>query len=43
MNNRKIDKILSLSPLVIAALVPVGRYIFGKILKKKKEKQIKQK
>lgn len=41
MNNRKIDKIISLSPLVVAVLVPVGRYIFGKVLKKKKEEKNK--
>lgn len=37
MKNRKIDNIISLSPLVIAVLIPVGRYIFGKIMKKKKD------
>lgn len=39
MKNKKIDTIISLSPFVIAILVPVGRYIFGKILKKKNEEK----
>ena len=43
MNNRKLDKIISLSPLVIVVLVPVGRFVVGKILKQKKEKQLKTK
>lgn len=39
MKDRKIDKLISLSPLVIAALIPVGRFVFGKILKKQKEQK----
>ena len=39
MKNRKIDTLISLSPLVIAVLVPVGRFIFGRILKKQEEKE----
>lgn len=37
MKNRKIDTIISLSPFVIALLVPIGRYIFGKLINKKEE------
>lgn len=43
MNNKKLDKLISLSPFVIAVLVPVGRFVVGKILKQKKEKQLKTK
>ena len=41
MKNTKLDKIISLSPLVIAVLIPVGRYVFGKVLKKEKIKKSK--
>lgn len=39
MKDRKIDKLISLSPLVVAVLIPLGRYVFGKILKKQKEEK----
>lgn len=41
MKNTKLDKFISLSPLAMAVLIPVGRYVFGKILKKQKAKQSK--
>ena len=41
MKNKKLDTLISLSPFVIAALVPIGRFIFGKILKKQSKKNEK--
>lgn len=37
MKNKKLDTLISLSPLVFVVLVPVGRYFFGKIIKKQEE------
>lgn len=37
MKNRKLDNIISLTPFVILALIPIGRFIFGKIIKKQEE------
>lgn len=42
MKNKKIDTIISLSPFVIALLIPVGRYIFGKVINKNKDKSDKK-
>lgn len=42
MKNKKLDTIISLSPFLIALLIPTGRYIFGKILKKSKNKLNKE-
>lgn len=41
MKNTKLDKIVSLSPLALAILIPVGRYFFGKIINKQKQKKDK--
>lgn len=38
MKKNKLDTIISLAPLALAVLVPVGRYIFGKVIDKQKEK-----
>lgn len=43
MKNKKLDTLISLSPFVIAALVPIGRFIFGKILKNNQRKNLNKK